>query len=103
MVSGNSTLKSKKGIFDVKNNLAIFEERVTVDGEDFHMVTDTLHYKTNEEIASWTTPALIKTDSSEIYSLTGNYKTREKQAEFRGDAQYKKSDIIATALSLIHI
>lgn len=97
MVSGNSTLKSKKGIFDVKNNLAIFEERVTVDGEDFHMVTDTLNYKTNDEVATWNTPALIKTDSSAIYSLTGTYQTRQKYAEFRGDAQYKKADVVATS------
>ncbi len=95
--SEKTTLKSKKGTYDLKTNIVHFVERVNVDGEDFYMVTDTLDFDTKNEIAIWNSPAIIEQDTAEIYSKKGRYEINPKKAEFAGDAQYKKKDVLATA------
>jgi lipopolysaccharide export system protein LptA len=100
--SDKSELKSKKGTYDLNKNIVHFEERVTVDGEDFYMVTDTLDFDTKNEIAYWNNPAVIDQDTGKIYSNKGRYEIKAKKAEFIGNAQYVKKDIIATADKILY-
>ncbi len=100
--SDKSELKSKKGTYDLAANTVHFEERVTIDGEDFYMVTDTLDFDTKNEIAVWNTPAVIDQDTAKIYSKKGRYEIKSKKAEFVGDAQYQKKDVVATADKIVY-
>jgi lipopolysaccharide export system protein LptA len=102
LVSDKTELKSKKGTYDLAKNTVHFEERVTIDGEDFYMVTDSLDFDTKNEIAVWNTPAVIDQDTAKIYSKKGRYEINLKKAEFIGDAQYQKKDVIATADKIVY-
>jgi lipopolysaccharide export system protein LptA len=91
--SGETELTSKKGSYNLNSNWAKFQEKVKVTGEDnFLMVTDSMEFNTKEEIANWHIPALIYQDSAELFSNTGTYHIKSKEAWFIGNAQYKKDD-----------
>lgn len=92
--SGETELTSKKGTYNLNTNWVKFEEKVRVTGEDnFLMVTDSMDFNTKEEIAIWKIPALIHQDSANLYSNSGRYEIKSKQAWFIGNAQYKKNDV----------
>jgi lipopolysaccharide export system protein LptA len=93
--SDKTTLKSKKGTYDLNTSIVTFNEKVTIQGDDFLMNTDTLVYDSKNEIATWNTPALIYQDTAQIFCNSGRYETKIKNANFRGNVQYKKNDAIA--------
>ncbi len=93
--SEKTEIKSLVGEYFLNENMVNFYQRVTVKGEDFYMVTDTLSYNTTAKVSTWSSPALINQDSAVIFSQKGDYSTNDKKANFIGKAQYKKNDVVA--------
>lgn len=95
--NADQILKSKRGIYDVGTDKAYFYEKVSIDGKDFSMITDSMEYETENEIARWKTPALIISNKSRIYSEQGFYNFKDKSSEFIGNAQFEEDDKISNA------
>ena len=55
--------------------LAIFNDSVRLENEQFTLYSDTLHYNTDSKIATILGPSIIVSDSGTIYSSRGWYDT----------------------------
>ncbi len=97
LTNDTTQLRSKIGYFYVQQDEAFFKDSVTIVDEDFELKTDTLKYNTSTGIATFLAPTLINQGTGRIYCESGFYDTKERLAEFRGNAQYLKEDQRATS------
>ena len=97
LVSSNMTVKSKRGIYHVEDNYINFYDRVTIEGSDFDLLSDSLRYYTNLDRAVFLSPTVINQGEKKIYAEGGFYDVDDKQSQFFGNAQFKEEDKISTA------
>lgn len=97
LVTENMTVKSKRGIFHVDEKYVNFYEKVSIEGEDFILLSDSLRYYTELDRAIFLSPTLINQKNKKIYSEGGYYDMDDKKSEFFGNAQFKEDDKISTA------
>lgn len=97
LVTENMQIKSKRGIYHVDDKYVNFYEKVTIEGEDFNLLSDSLRYYTELDKAIFLSPTLINQGNKTIYSEGGFYDMDDKKSEFFGNAQFKEEDKISTA------
>lgn len=97
LVTENMKVKSKRGIYHVDEQYVNFYENVTIDGEDFSLISDSLRYYTELDRAVFLSPTLIQQENKTIYSEGGFYDIDDKTSEFFGNAQFKEDDKVSTA------
>lgn len=97
LVTDDMTIKSKRGIFHLDENYVNFYEKVTIEGTDFDLLSDSLRYYTELKRADFLSPTLINQGSKRIYSEGGYYDMDDKKSEFYGNAQFVDGDKTSTA------
>ncbi len=97
LVTETTQVKSKRGIYHVDDQYVNFYEKVTIEGEDFDLLSDSLRYYTELDRAVFLSPTLIHQGNKTIYSEGGFYDMDDKKSEFFGNAQFKEDDKISTA------
>ncbi|MEE9438430.1 MAG: OstA-like protein [Saprospiraceae bacterium] len=97
LVSSNMKLKSKRGIFHLKDDYINFYEKVTIEGEGFDLLSDSLRFYTNQQKAVFLSPTIINQEGKKIYCETGFYDIDDKIAEFVGNAQFIDGDNVSSA------
>lgn len=97
LISDGMEIKSKRGIFHLDENYVNFYEKVTIEGEDFDLLSDSLRFYTELKRAVFLSPTLINQGSKKIYSEGGFYDIDDKISEFFGNAQFVDGDKTSTA------
>ncbi|MDF1698136.1 MAG: OstA-like protein [Saprospiraceae bacterium] len=97
LVSTNMQVKSKRGIYHVDEQYINFYEKVTIEGDDFDLLSDSLRYYTELDRADFLSPTIINQGDKTIYSEGGYYDIDDKKSLFFGNAQFKEGDNISTA------
>jgi len=97
LITDGMEIKSKRGIFHVNDNYVNFYEKVTIEGEDFDLISDSLRFYTEMKRAVFLSPTLINQGEKKIYSEGGFYDIDDKESEFFGNAQFVEGDQISTA------
>lgn len=75
IVDSLNQLSSFYGHYSPGTKLAIFNDSVQLENENFILYSDTLHYRTDSKIATILGPSVIESDSGTIYSSRGWYDT----------------------------
>ncbi|MFT4533884.1 MAG: lipopolysaccharide export system protein LptA [Saprospiraceae bacterium] len=97
LMADNMIIKSKRGIFHLDENYVNFYEKVTIEGENFDLLSDSLRYYTGLKRAIFLSPTLINQGSKRIYSEGGYYDIDDQVSEFFGNAQFVDGDQTSTA------
>jgi len=97
LLTENMEVKSKRGIYHVDEQYVNFYEKVSIQGSDFDLLSDSLRYYTELDRAVFLSPTLINQQNKIIYSEGGYYDIDDKKSEFFGNAQFKEDDKISTA------
>ncbi len=97
LIADNMEIKSKRGIFHLDENFVNFYEKVTIEGQDFDLLSDSLRYYTEIKRAIFLSSTLINQGSKRIYSEGGFYDIDDKESEFFGNAQFVDGDKTSTA------
>jgi lipopolysaccharide export system protein LptA len=97
LIADDMEIKSKRGIFHLDENFVNFYEKVTIEGQDFDLLSDSLRYYTEIKRAIFLSPTLINQGSKRIYSEGGFYDIDDKESEFFGNAQFVDGDQTSTA------
>lgn len=97
LISDGMEIKSKRGIFHLDENYVNFYEKVTIEGEDFDLLSDSLRYYTELKRAVFLSPTLINQNGKNIYSEGGFYDLGGGESEFFGNAQFMDGDKSSTA------
>lgn len=90
MSNGKSQVVSKHGYYHVNDNIVYLKGDVLVTDPEFTMRTDTLQFKTDEQIVQFVAPSLISQRKSKIYTEGGFYDIEQGFAEFDKNPQYEK-------------
>jgi len=81
LYDGDNTLVSDWGQLTTTTHEAFFTDNVVLTNPQFKLVTDTLYYYTDTEIARIVTPSNITTDDGTfIYGIKGDYSTKTGEA-----------------------
>ena len=87
--NGSSTCFSRRGVYNSDTrDLFLFYDVVLTDSNS-RLETDSLHYNTETELAVFTSPTYIFSDSSSVYSEHGTYNTSTHEA-----SSYKASQVV---------
>lgn len=97
LIADNMEIKSKRGIFHLNENYVNFYEKVTIEGQDFDLLSDSLRYYTDMKRAIFLSPTLINLGTKRIYSEGGFYDIDDKESDFFGEAQVVDGDQTSTA------
>lgn len=80
LYDGTGALRSYYGDYSVDTKKAVFIDDVTLENSRFLLLSDTLHYNTNNNLATIVGPTNIYTGSTEVYSEHGTYNTSTRHA-----------------------
>jgi len=97
LVDQNSTLVSRKGKYLLNENTAFFYENVSITGEDFLILSDSLSYNTKSQVSTFLAPVKITKDTSQLFSEKGFFNLQTKSGDFFDNAQYLKKNTLAKA------
>ena len=97
LIADNMEIKSKRGIFHLDEDYVNFYEKVTIEGQDFSLLSDSLRYYTELKRAIFLSPTLINQGTKKIYSEGGFYDIDDKESEFFGNAQFLDGDQTSAA------
>ena len=97
LLTENMKIKSKRGIFHVDEKYVNFYEKVTIEGDDFDLFSDSLRYYTEQDRAVFLSPTLINQGNKTIYCERGFYDMDNQLSEFYGNAQFKDEESVSTA------
>ncbi len=97
LIADDMEIKSKRGIFHLDENYVNFYEKVTIEGEDFDLLSDSLRYYTEIKRAIFLSPTIINQGEKKIYSEGGYYDIDDGDSEFFGNAQFVEGDQVSTA------
>lgn len=78
-----NVLTSKIGLYYSRNQTIEFRDSVKLDNPQYTMLSDTLSYSTLSEIAYFSGPTFIQSDSNLIYTENGWYDTKSNKASLR--------------------
>lgn len=84
LVDSTTVLTSRRGYYNVTNNLASFKQDVVVTHPDYIMKSDSMQYNSRTKIIYFRAPTnvLHRTDSSTFVYEGGEYDTRSRQSVF---------------------
>lgn len=81
LYDGDNELNSNWGQYTPSTHEAFFTDYVTLKNPKFNLVSDTLYYYTDTEVAQIVTPTNITTnDGTFVYGQAGNYDTKQAKA-----------------------
>lgn len=83
----NNYLRSGKGTYYAEKKEFVFTRNVTIENPDYTVHSDTLHFKTDTEIAYFYGPTTIVSDKNVITCELGWYDTKKDIASFSKNAQ----------------
>lgn len=96
--SGESRLRSDRGYYYSRQNIALFGGNVAIADPNFSLKSDTLKLDTDKNISYFVAPTDILTkDGEQIYCEGGFYDANKNYAEFEKRARLKSSDGFARA------
>lgn len=100
LIDKTNTLTSEWGQYSPSTREAVFNYDVQLDGKDFTLVSDTLHYNTGSAIARIVGPSNIDSGDNHIYSERGSYNTNNSKAHLleRSIVQNKGRSITGDSL-----
>ena len=75
IVDSLNQLSSFYGQYSPGTKLAIFNDSVQLENDNFILYSDTLHYRTDSKIATIMGPSVIESDSGTVYSSRGWFDT----------------------------
>lgn len=84
-----NTLVSKQGTYNASSKMFHFRDSVRLHNPNYTVVTDTLDYANELEIAYFKGPTFIYSDENTIYCQDGYYNTQTDLSEFNQDAYLK--------------
>ena len=93
---------SKRGHYHRKINMFYFKDDVVLNTPDYVIVTDTLDYNVQTEIADFVGPTYIQNEADTIYCERGWYDTTDTVAFFRRDAWIKSGSTTVNADTLYY-
>lgn len=93
----NIEVKSKRGVFHLKEDYVNFYEKVTITGDDFDLLSDSLRYYSDLEKAVFLSPTLINQGQSKIYCEEGYYDMKNESSLLIGNAQFVDEERTYTA------
>lgn len=76
----DNVLTSDWGEYSPSTHEALFNYNVKLVNPKFTLLTDTLHYNTETDIAHFTGPSNVDSDNNHIYSESGYYNTKTEDA-----------------------
>lgn len=85
-------LTSIKGFYYAKAKYVDFYEKVSVSGDDFLLITDSLRYFTDINEAQFLAPTRIRNGKQDIYSQYGWFDLDDNDAKLYGNAQFMEAD-----------
>lgn len=85
---GHSQLISRRGRYVLNEKTAYFYDDVQAIGDKFELLTDSIAYRTDNQLATFLAPVNIHMDSAQIYSESGWFDLDVSSGEFIGNAQY---------------
>ncbi|MEM1216178.1 MAG: OstA-like protein, partial [Bacteroidota bacterium] len=97
ITDGETQLSSKRGYYYTDSGDIYFKDSVIVIHPEFQLRADTLKFNTNQQLATFLGPTVMRTDSTRIYCEDGFYDVENNVAEFRQNAQYERGEQRATA------
>lgn len=100
LVDQTNTLTSEWGQYSPSTREAVFNYDVQLEGKDFTLVSDTLHYNTGSALAHIVGPSNIDSGDNHIYSERGFYNTHNSRAHLleRSIVQNKGRSITGDSL-----
>ena len=102
IVDSLNQLSSFYGQYSPSTKLAIFNDSVRLENEQFTLYSDTLHYNTDSKIATILGPSIIVSDSGTIYSSRGWYDTVNNTSLLLDRSQVVSGDRILTGDSIAY-
>lgn len=88
LITPDSKLKSQRGFFHVKGKYANFYDNVTVEGDGYDILTDSLRYYSMTKRAQFLAPVIVHQEKKRIYSKKGFFDFDDDFGLFEGDAQF---------------
>ena len=95
MVNKKTILTSKQGTYYSDTKDVIFKKDVLLIDPEYRLITDSLLYNANTEIATFIAPTTIITNTRKIYATSGFYNLKTKEAYFG-----KKATIVDSTFSI---
>lgn len=80
LVDEDNVLTSDWGEYSPSSHEALFNYNVKLVNPKFTLLTDTLHYNTQTDLAHFTGPSNVDSDNNHIYSESGYYNTKTEDA-----------------------
>ncbi|CAK7079427.1 MAG: LPS-assembly protein LptD [Parabacteroides distasonis] len=102
IVDSLNQLSSFYGQYSPGTKLAVFNDSVRLENEQFTLYSDTLHYNTDSKIATILGPSVIVSDSGTIYSSRGWYDTVNNTSLLLDRSQVVSGDRILTGDSIAY-
>jgi len=97
LLDSTTQLSSKRGIYWVDTEEALFIDSVVVIDPQFTLFSDSMRYNAPTQTARFIAPTQIFQDGGEIYCESGYYDLANRNAEFAVNARYEKEDQHAEA------
>lgn len=102
IVDSLNQLSSFYGQYSPTTKLAVFNDSVRLENEQFTLYSDTLHYVTNSKIATILGPSVIESDSGTIYSSKGWYDTLNNTSSLLERSRVISGDRVLTGDSIAY-
>lgn len=100
--SKSTILKSQRGFYFVKEDMAHFAGQVQLTDPEIQLKSDSLLFNTKTQTAFFVAPTLIEKKDRRIYCESGFYDVDDEQAEFTGNPQFQELDKKASAQKMIY-
>lgn len=102
IVDSLNQLSSFYGQYSPKTSMAVFNDSVRLENQNFTLYSDTLHYNTETKIATILGPSVIVSDSGTIHSSHGWYDTEKNEALLLERSEVWSGDRILTGDSIAY-
>lgn len=102
IVDSLNQLSSFFGQFSPATKLAIFNDSVRLENPQFTLYSDTLHYNTENKVATILGPSVIVSDSGTVYTSRGWYDTENNISLLLDRSQVVSGDRILTGDSIAY-
>ncbi len=87
-----NVLSSKTGAYHTFTHEVFFKDSVVLRHPDYIVKSDTLHYHTHTEVASFSGPTQIVSDRHTIYTTKGWYDTKHDRSQFMNHSRIRAGE-----------
>jgi len=102
LITPTSKVKSGRGFFHVKSKYANFYDDVSVVGDDFDILTDSLRYYDLTSRAEFLAPVVVNQGPRRIFSESGYFDIDDDEGQFIGNAQVIEDGNTSTADKIVY-